>query len=168
MRRSDRADVAVIGGGPAGVGAALELLPIPPAVAYGVSKAALLFLVRELAKTQAPHTRINCLCVGSMSPDGREAEIHDVENIEELRAELKRAQLGISSMTEWRVFDQRDIEIMKARSAKCVAAQCSKSTLIWACASGNIDRNIEERFVTYSAHTEIIVPCRPAGGQMRH
>ncbi|MBB3982764.1 NAD(P)-dependent dehydrogenase (short-subunit alcohol dehydrogenase family) [Sphingobium fontiphilum] len=50
--------------------------PIPPAVAYGVSKAALLFLVRELAKTQAPHTRVNCLCVGSMSPDGQEAEIH--------------------------------------------------------------------------------------------
>lgn len=50
--------------------------PIPPAVAYGVSKAALLFLVRELAKTQAPHTRINCLCVGSMSPDGLEADIH--------------------------------------------------------------------------------------------
>lgn len=50
--------------------------PIPPAVAYGVSKAALLFLVRELAKSQAPHTRINCLCVGSMSPDGQEADIH--------------------------------------------------------------------------------------------
>ena len=50
--------------------------PIPPAVAYGVSKAALLFLVRELAKTQAPHTRVNCLCVGSMSPDGQEAAIH--------------------------------------------------------------------------------------------
>ena len=50
--------------------------PIPPAVAYGVSKAALLFLVRSLAKSQAPHTRVNCLCVGSMSPDGQEAEIH--------------------------------------------------------------------------------------------
>ena len=50
--------------------------PLPPAIAYGVSKAALLFLVRQLAKTQAPHTRVNCLCVGSMSPDGQEAEIH--------------------------------------------------------------------------------------------
>ncbi|WP_443478729.1 SDR family NAD(P)-dependent oxidoreductase [Novosphingobium aerophilum] len=50
--------------------------PIPPAVAYGVSKAALHFLVRELAKSQAPHTRVNCLCVGSMSPDGQEAAIH--------------------------------------------------------------------------------------------
>lgn len=50
--------------------------PIPPAVAYGVSKAALAFLTRELAKSLAPHTRVNALCVGSMSPDGKEAEIH--------------------------------------------------------------------------------------------
>jgi len=50
--------------------------PIPPAIAYGVSKAALLFAVRSLAKALAPHTRVNCLCVGSMSPDGQEAEIH--------------------------------------------------------------------------------------------
>jgi NAD(P)-dependent dehydrogenase (short-subunit alcohol dehydrogenase family) len=50
--------------------------PIPPAIAYGVSKAALLFAVRSLSKALAPHTRVNCLCVGSMSPDGQEAEIH--------------------------------------------------------------------------------------------
>ncbi|GLR68095.1 short-chain dehydrogenase [Acidocella aquatica] len=50
--------------------------PIPPAVAYGVSKAALAFLTRSLAKTQAPHTRVNALCVGSMSPDGQELDIH--------------------------------------------------------------------------------------------
>jgi len=55
--------------------------PIPPAVAYGVSKAALLFLVRELAKSLAPHTRVNCLCVGSMSPDGQEADIHKGLNL---------------------------------------------------------------------------------------
>jgi gluconate 5-dehydrogenase/7-alpha-hydroxysteroid dehydrogenase len=50
--------------------------PLPPAIAYGTSKAALLFVVRSLAKALAPHTRVNCLCVGSMSPDGQEAEIH--------------------------------------------------------------------------------------------
>jgi NAD(P)-dependent dehydrogenase (short-subunit alcohol dehydrogenase family) len=50
--------------------------PIPPAIAYGTSKAALLFVVRALAKALAPHTRVNCLCVGSMSPDGKEADIH--------------------------------------------------------------------------------------------
>src|SRR3546814_359877 len=50
--------------------------PIPPAIAYGVSKAALAFLTRSLGKALAPHTRVNALCVGSMSPDGQEAEIH--------------------------------------------------------------------------------------------
>lgn len=50
--------------------------PLPPAVAYGVSKAALAFLTRSLAKALAPHTRVNALCVGSMSPDGQEADIH--------------------------------------------------------------------------------------------
>src|SRR3546814_11775109 len=33
-------------------------------------------LTRSLGKTLAPHTRVNALCVGSMSPDGQEAEIH--------------------------------------------------------------------------------------------
>lgn len=32
--------------------------------------------MRELAKSLAPHTRINCLCVGSTGPDGQEAEFH--------------------------------------------------------------------------------------------
>jgi NAD(P)-dependent dehydrogenase (short-subunit alcohol dehydrogenase family) len=50
--------------------------PLPPAVAYGVTKAALAFLTRSLAKALAPHTRVNALCVGSMSPDGLEADIH--------------------------------------------------------------------------------------------
>ncbi len=50
--------------------------PIPPAVAYGVSKAALAFLTRSLAKALAPAYKGNALCVGSMSPDGKEAEIH--------------------------------------------------------------------------------------------
>jgi NAD(P)-dependent dehydrogenase (short-subunit alcohol dehydrogenase family) len=46
--------------------------PLPPSIAYGVSKAALAFLVRSLAKALAPHTRVNGLCVGSMSVDGSE------------------------------------------------------------------------------------------------
>src|SRR3546814_4947581 len=35
--------------------------PIPPAIAYGVSKAALAFLTRSLGKALAPHTRVNAL-----------------------------------------------------------------------------------------------------------
>jgi NAD(P)-dependent dehydrogenase (short-subunit alcohol dehydrogenase family) len=63
--------------------------PIPPAVAYGVSKAALAFLTRELAKALAPHTRVNALCVGSMSPDGQEAQIHRGLNLAQRNA-IKR------------------------------------------------------------------------------
>lgn len=63
--------------------------PIPPAVAYGVSKAALAFLTRSLAKALAPHTRVNALCVGSMSPDGKEADIHKGLNLAERNA-IKR------------------------------------------------------------------------------
>jgi NAD(P)-dependent dehydrogenase (short-subunit alcohol dehydrogenase family) len=55
--------------------------PVPPAIAYGVSKAALLFLVRSLAKVRAPHTRVNCICIGSMSPDGEEGESHKGYNL---------------------------------------------------------------------------------------
>jgi len=63
--------------------------PIPPAVAYGVSKAALAFLTRSLAKALAPHTRVNALCVGSMSPDGQEAFIHQGLNLAQRNA-IKR------------------------------------------------------------------------------
>jgi NAD(P)-dependent dehydrogenase (short-subunit alcohol dehydrogenase family) len=50
--------------------------PLTPAIAYGVSKAALAMLTRHLAKALAPHTRVNSICIGSMSPDGVELEIH--------------------------------------------------------------------------------------------
>src|SRR3546814_21075345 len=49
--------------------------PIPPAIAYGVSKAELAFLTRSLGKALAPPNRANALFVGSMSPAGQEAEL---------------------------------------------------------------------------------------------
>lgn len=44
--------------------------PIPPQIAYGSTKAALLMLTRYLAKICAPHARVNAICPGSMTPDG--------------------------------------------------------------------------------------------------
>jgi NAD(P)-dependent dehydrogenase (short-subunit alcohol dehydrogenase family) len=44
--------------------------PIPPQVAYGTSKAALLMMTRYLAKMCAPHCRVNAFCPGSMTADG--------------------------------------------------------------------------------------------------
>lgn len=55
--------------------------PLLPAIAYGVSKAALAMLTRHLAKALAPAVRVNSICIGSMSPDGQEAEIHKGYNL---------------------------------------------------------------------------------------
>src|ERR1700722_5211635 len=55
--------------------------PLLPAIAYGVSKAALAMLTRHLAKALAPAARVNSICIGSMSPDGQEAEIHKGYNL---------------------------------------------------------------------------------------
>jgi len=63
--------------------------PILPSIAYGTSKAALMFLTRALAKACAPHARVNALCVGSMSPDGVELEIHKGYKLAERNA-IKR------------------------------------------------------------------------------
>lgn len=55
--------------------------PIPPSIAYGTTKAALAMLTRQLAKVCAPHARVNSICIGSMSPDGKEAEHHKGYNL---------------------------------------------------------------------------------------
>lgn len=46
-------------------------LPTPGIGAYGVSKAALWMLTRQLAVELAPRVRVNALCPGIVSPDGR-------------------------------------------------------------------------------------------------
>jgi NAD(P)-dependent dehydrogenase (short-subunit alcohol dehydrogenase family) len=48
-------------------------LPSPGIGAYGVSKAALWMLTRQLAVELAPDVRVNALCPGIVSPDGQPA-----------------------------------------------------------------------------------------------
>lgn len=48
-------------------------LPSPGIGAYGVSKAALWMLTRQLAGELAPDVRVNALCPGTVSPDGEPA-----------------------------------------------------------------------------------------------
>ncbi|MGE0385683.1 MAG: SDR family NAD(P)-dependent oxidoreductase [Gammaproteobacteria bacterium] len=60
----------------AGYGSIINLLtcaaftPILPQMAYGSTKAALHMLTRYLAKAGGAEVRANCICPGSMSPDG--------------------------------------------------------------------------------------------------
>ncbi len=60
----------------AGYGSIINLLtcaafhPIQPQMAYGSTKAGLHMLTRYMARGAAPEVRANCICPGSMSPDG--------------------------------------------------------------------------------------------------
>src|SRR5690348_5706354 len=71
---------------------------------------------------------------------GWQAEIHEVEHIEELGAKLDCAEFGIASAPERRVFHQGDVEILETRSAECVPAQGSEAPMIRARPSGNVYR----------------------------
>jgi NAD(P)-dependent dehydrogenase (short-subunit alcohol dehydrogenase family) len=61
----------------AGYGVIINLLtcaaitPILPQMAYGTTKSGTQMLTRYLAKACAPEVRVNCICPGSMKPDGR-------------------------------------------------------------------------------------------------
>jgi len=61
----------------AGYGSIINLLtcasftPILPQLIYGSTKAGLHMMTRYLAKALGPDVRANCICPGSMSPDGR-------------------------------------------------------------------------------------------------
>src|SRR5512146_962241 len=68
-----------------------------------------------------------------------QAEVHDIENIEELGAKFERAEFGIAAATEGRVFDQSDIKIVKGGAAESVAAQCSETSLVGASATRQVN-----------------------------
>jgi len=60
----------------AGNGSIITLLscaaftPILPQITYGATKSALHMMTRYLAKAAGPNVRANCICPGSISPDG--------------------------------------------------------------------------------------------------
>ncbi len=49
--------------------------PLSPFGPYGATKAGLELLTRLLAKECAPEVRVNCICPGTISPDGKSREI---------------------------------------------------------------------------------------------
>src|SRR5438045_6875828 len=62
---------------------------------------------------------------------GRQTKIHFVENIEKLRPKLKIGEFPISAMPKRGVFDQRQVKIVEARTAKRVAAEGAQAAVGW-------------------------------------
>src|SRR5215471_2627903 len=60
-----------------------------------------------------------------LADDSEPAAVHDVEDVEELRAKFQRSHLSVSAVPDRRVLDDSDIEIVICRPTKRVAAQRS-------------------------------------------
>src|SRR5215472_1276064 len=98
----------------------------------------------------------------------RQSEIHDVEQIEELRAEFESAQFGVATVPEWSVFDQGEVEVVIAGTAENIAAQRAETAAVGTSPAGEMDWNVKERAVAQRAHPEIVVTRSAAGREMRH
>ena len=68
-------------------------------------------------------------------------EVHQVESVEELGAELQGGGLGPRSAAQRGVFDQSHVEIVKTRSKESVSSQRSEAALVGPGAARNVDRD---------------------------
>jgi hypothetical protein len=75
---------------------------------------------------------------------GGQAEIDFVEDIEELSAKLKDSQFAVSPMAEGSVLDQGHVKIAEAGAAKCAAAKCAETAVVWTGPAEDVDGDLEE------------------------
>jgi len=77
----------------------------------------------------------------------RQPKIDDIENVEKFGAKLEDAEFTISPVSNGRIFDQRNVVLVKTGPAKCVAAQRTEAAEIGAGASRHVDRYEEKRTI---------------------
>jgi hypothetical protein len=93
--------------------------------------------------------------------------VYEVEDIEELGTKLERAEFSATAATEWRVFDDCDIEIDVPRSTKGVATERTEIALVRSGTACKIDGDTEVRSVG-SAPAEIIGWISSTGRKLGH
>src|SRR6266496_4007858 len=98
----------------------------------------------------------------------RQSKIDNIEDVEELRSEFQRSQLCVSAMSERRVFNQRNVEVMESRPAKRIPPQSTEASLVGPGTARHIDWDGKERWIPPGPQSEIIVAHGAAGGQVRH
>src|SRR5579859_2809924 len=98
---------------------------------------------------------------------GWQAEIHNIEKIEKLRAKFQNSQFIFSAPSERRVLDQREVKLMKRWPAKRVPSQRPEPSLIWSGAACNADRN-RKKILVVRAHPKIILANSAARRKLRH
>lgn len=80
----------------------------------------------------------------------RQAEVHEVKEIEDFNAELHCQGFGISPPAECRIFHDGEVEIVEPRTSKGAAPKGSDSPLIGAGPAGKPNRDAEESGVGIS------------------
>src|SRR5205807_946795 len=78
---------------------------------------------------------------------GRQNTIHIVEKIEQLCPKLQHSELPISSVTKRGVFDQRQVKIVEARTAKRVAAEGAEAAVERSGTARDVDWDCKKRAV---------------------
>src|SRR5579863_3216888 len=87
---------------------------------------------------------------------GGQPHIDDIKQIKELRAELQiRSLQAISPVTNRSRLDERKIEIIICRAAKCITAERSKAPRVWSGPARDTNGNGKETCVV-CAPPEII------------
>src|ERR1700721_2583266 len=77
---------------------------------------------------------------GAIDDVRRQAQVHDVEDVEELRAELQVYQLQSAlALSKTGVFDQRKIVVVVGRSTECIAPQGTETALVRPASARNVD-----------------------------
>lgn len=99
---------------------------------------------------------------------GRQAHIDNVEEVEEFATKLQIDPLCAAlAPAEWRVLDEREVEVIVGRSAEGVSPQGSKAPLIRACTSGRVNGNGKECGYVIHSLAEVVFAHRARSGEMR-
>lgn len=93
---------------------------------------------------------------------GGEAEIYDVEEVEEFAAKFDVAKFRGAAVPDGGVFDHREVVVVVAGGAKGVAAEGAEAALVRSGAARDVNRNIEKRGVV-CAQSEIVLADFAAG-----
>jgi len=89
--------------------------------------------------------------------------------LKNFRTELQVHALGsAAAAAEGRVFDEREVEVIKSRAAKGIASQRAESALIGPRAAGNMNGMLKKFRCVVGAFTEVVLAVNARGGKMRH
>src|SRR6266496_2054477 len=97
----------------------------------------------------------------------RQSKVHNVEDVEQFSAKFDCPQFSIIPMTEGSLFDQRNIKVMKRRSAESISSKRPKAAQVRPRSPSNVDRNKEEILIVVSL-SKVILTDLATSGEVRH